>query len=157
AGAMGERREIAEHHAEAMIERHGDTQPVLRRQPHRFADKEPVVENVVVRKRRALRKAGSAGCELDVDRLVELQLGGELRDALGFCGAASLYDFGEAERSRMPAVANENDRAQRRQARGFEFAGLSMTEFRRQLAEHADVIRGLELFGEDEPLATDFG
>src|SRR5262249_671217 len=120
-------------------------------------DKESVVENVVVRKRRALRKASGAGCELDVDRLVELQLRGELRDALGFRGAASLHDFREAERSRMPAVADENDRAQRRQAAGFEFAGLSTTEFRRQLAERADVIRGLELFGEDERLATDLG
>src|SRR5262249_36280840 len=82
AGAMSERREIAEHHAEAMIERNGDAQPVLGREPHRFADKESVVENVVVRKRRALRKASGAGCELDVDRRVELQLRGELRDAL---------------------------------------------------------------------------
>src|SRR5260370_35199066 len=56
----------------------------------------------------------------------------------------------------MPAVAKENDRAQRRQARGFELAGLGMAEFRRQLAQHANVIGGLETLGANERLAADF-
>src|SRR5262249_62273754 len=97
------------------VEGPGGAQRVRGREPHRFADKESVVENVVVRKRRALRKASGAGCELDVDRLVELQLRGELRDALGFRGAASLHDFREAERSRMPALPDQNYPPQRRQ------------------------------------------
>ena len=74
AGAMGHRREIAEHHAEAMVERHGNAQPVLGGEPHRFADEETVVENVVMRQRRAFWKAGGSRSELDVDRLIELQL-----------------------------------------------------------------------------------
>src|SRR5262249_9314030 len=41
AGAVGDRREIAEHHAEAMVERHRNAQFVLRRKPHRFADEKP--------------------------------------------------------------------------------------------------------------------
>ena len=74
AGAVRQRGEIAEHHAEAVVERHRNAQPILGGEPHRFADEEAVVENIVVRQRRALGKAGGAGGELDIDRLVELQL-----------------------------------------------------------------------------------
>ena len=72
-GAMGDGREIAHHHAEAMIERHRDADAVRRRQPHRASDKIAVVEDIMVGQRNALRRTGRAAGKLDVDRIVELK------------------------------------------------------------------------------------
>ena len=47
---------------------------------HRAGDEEAVVQDVVVGQRRALREAGRAAGELDVDRLVELQRVGKRRE-----------------------------------------------------------------------------
>src|ERR1700720_1258125 len=55
----------------------------------------------------------------------------------------------------MPGLAKENDRAQRWQPRRCELAWLRLPELRRQFAQHADIVRGLEAFGEDERLAAD--
>ena len=71
--AMRHAREVAQYHAEAMVERHRNTQPVLLGEAHRFADEEAVVENIVVGERSALGQAGRAGSELNVDGIVELQ------------------------------------------------------------------------------------
>ncbi len=155
AGAVGDRRQIAEHHAEAVIKRHRNTEPVLRREPHRLADEEAVVEDVVMRQRRTFGEAGGAGGELDVDRLVELQLRPELGNPLRFFFGAARQNLGEAERAGMPALAEEDDRTQRRQPRRFELAGRGMAQFRRQLAQHADIVRSLETLGENERLAAD--
>ena len=46
----------------------GCTAGPARRQLHRLADEEAVVEDAVMRQRRPLRRAGRAGGELDVDR-----------------------------------------------------------------------------------------
>ena len=126
-----------------------------RRQPHRLADEEAVVEDVVVRQRRAFGKAGGAAGELNVDRLVELQLRRELGDARGLRRGAARQNLGEAEGAGMPAVAEEDDRTQRRQPRRLELARRGVTEFRRQLAQHADIVRGLEALGENKRLAAD--
>ncbi len=114
AGAVGDRREIAQHHAEAVIERHRDAEAILGREPHRLADEEAVVEDVVMRQRRAFGKAGGARGELDIDRLVELQLRPELGDALRLLLGAARQNFREAERAGMPAVAEQHHRTQRR-------------------------------------------
>ena len=65
--------EVAEHHAEAVIEGHWNADAVALAVFERLADEEAVVEDVVMGQRRALRKASGAGCVLDVDRVVELQ------------------------------------------------------------------------------------
>ena len=46
--AMRKAAEIADHHAEAMIERHRNAQPVALGEPDRLAHEETVVEDVVV-------------------------------------------------------------------------------------------------------------
>ena len=63
----------AQDHAEAVVERHRDADAVRLGEPHRLADEEPVVQDVVVRERGALRRARRAAGELDVDRVVALQ------------------------------------------------------------------------------------
>ena len=54
--AVGDAGEVAEHHAEAVIERHRDAEPVVLGEAHRLADEVAVVEDVVVGQRRALRE-----------------------------------------------------------------------------------------------------
>ena len=56
----------------------------------------------------------------------------------------------------MPTVAEQHHRTQRRQPRRFEFAGRGLAEIGRQLAQHADIVRGLEALGENQRLAADF-
>ena len=70
--------------------------------------------------------------------------------------AAAGKNLGELERAGMPAVAEQHHRTQRRQPRRFEFSGRGLAELGRQLAQHADIVRGLEALGENQRLAADF-
>ncbi len=76
------RPEVAHHHAEAVVEGHRDADAVVGAVAAQPSDEVAVVEDVVVRQRRALGEAGRARRVLDVDRVVRRQLGlqpGELR------------------------------------------------------------------------------
>ena len=70
---MAERSEVSHHHAEAVVEGHGYTDPILFAVATALSDEVTVVEDVVVTQRSALREAGGAAGVLDVDRLVEVQ------------------------------------------------------------------------------------
>ena len=61
------RGEVAHDHAEAVVERHGDADPVVLGVGAQLADEEPVVQDVVVRQGRALRETRGARGVLDVD------------------------------------------------------------------------------------------
>jgi hypothetical protein len=56
-----------------MIERHRNADPVVLGVAEHLGDEPAVVEDVVVRERRALGKAGGAGGVLDVDDIVKVQ------------------------------------------------------------------------------------
>ena len=71
-GAVGEAAEVAHDHAEAVVERHGDAEAVVLGEAHGGGGEVAVVEDVVVGEGGALRGAGGAGGELDVDGVVEL-------------------------------------------------------------------------------------
>ncbi len=58
-----------QHHPKAVIERHGNAESVLFREAHRHRDIAGVVDDVAMRERGALRIAGSAAGELDIDRV----------------------------------------------------------------------------------------
>ena len=75
ARAVGGAREVADDHAEAVVERHRDAHAVLFRVAEDLAAEEAVVQDVVVRQGRALRGAGGARGVLDVDGVVERQAG----------------------------------------------------------------------------------
>src|SRR5689334_22875486 len=81
---MADTGEIAHHHAEAVIERNGNAEPVLLAEAHAFADDAAIVENIEVTERGALRHAGRAAGELDVDRIVRRQ---RLSDVEQLCRA----------------------------------------------------------------------
>ena len=74
-GAMREAGQIAQHHAEAVVQRHRNAQAVGRCELHAFANEEAVVEDVAVRERGALGEAGGAAGELDVDGVAGLERG----------------------------------------------------------------------------------
>ena len=76
--AVRRAREVAQHHAEAVVEGHRDADAVPLRVLQRLADEEAVVEDVVVSERGPLREARRARGVLDVDRVVELERGLEL-------------------------------------------------------------------------------
>ena len=137
-----------------MIERHRNAEPIVRRKPHRFADEEAVVEDIVVRQRRALGEARRTGRKLDVDRLVELQKRAKLGDTLRFRTSAAGEDLGETECAGMPSL-DQHHRTQRRQPLRFEFSRSCLSHLRRQLAQYAHIVRGLEFLGENQRLAAD--
>ena len=65
-----------------MVERHRNTHPIGLGVRAEFADEEAVVQDVVVGERGSLRKTGSAGCVLNVDRVIGPQRGAD-RGQLG--------------------------------------------------------------------------
>jgi hypothetical protein len=67
---------VPHHHSEAMVEWNRNAQAIRFGEVHRRSHEEAVVEDVVVRKGRALGRAGRAAGELDVDRIVLVQRSG---------------------------------------------------------------------------------
>ena len=56
---------------------------------------------------------------------------------------------------RLVAVADANERGQRRQPLRLQSAGRAAVDLRRELAQHADIVAGLERVGGDQRLAAD--
>ena len=109
----------------------------------------------MVGERRALGRAGGAAGELDVDRIVELQRAGKLGELRAMALAADAEHVGKAQEAALLVVADADERRQRRQAFGLQFAGRAAVDLRRELAQHADIVAGLERVGGDQRLAAD--
>ena len=80
-GAMRGASKIAQHHAEAMIKRHRNAKLILRRQLHRFTNEITIIQDIVVCQCRTFRCARGAGGELDIDRIIKLQLARQIAQA----------------------------------------------------------------------------
>ena len=74
-GPVGHEGNVPQDHAEAVIERHWEAYAVDGGKAQALAYEEAVVEDVVVREGRPLRKSRRAGRVLDVDGVVELEGG----------------------------------------------------------------------------------
>ena len=70
--------EIADHHAEAVVERHRDADPVALGVPKALTQEKGVVQDVVVREGSSFGETGGAAGVLDIDRVVELHRVGTL-------------------------------------------------------------------------------
>lgn len=75
--AVDDAHQVAHYHAEAMVERYRDTDPVARHGAHRSADHRRIVERVVMREGHSLGRARGAAGELNIDRVGRLQGGGD--------------------------------------------------------------------------------
>ena len=109
-----------------------------------------------MRQRDALGRTGGAAGELDVDGIVELQGFCQCRQRLAMARPAHLAHVLEGNGARSLRPADLDHRAQLRQPRGVQFAGLRVCELRQQRVQHLHVVGGLERGGRDDPCASDF-
>ena len=142
--AVRQAAEIAHHHAEAVIERHGDAQPVVGRELQPLAHEVAVVQDVVMAERGALGVPGRARGELDVDGVVELQLRAELGELHLLGIAAGMGDIVEVQHARRLLRPQPHDVLEMRQ-----LARLH------QVRGDLEVVRGFERRRQDQRLALD--
>eukprot|EP01137_Pigoraptor_chileana_P037199 Opistho-2@33913 len=133
---VGQAGEIAHHHAEAMIERHGNADAVSRAQTHAATDEIAVVEDVAMAERRALGQPGGTAGELDIDRIARIEIARQ-------CARRMRRDIGEGQPARPLVPADQDARAQRRQPRSA------------QRLDHLGIGAGLEALGRDQRGETD--
>ena len=126
AGPVRRATEVAHHHAEAMVERHRQADPIGLVVVDQLTDEVAVVQDVVMGERCPLWEAGRAGGVLDVDRIVERQLGHPLIELLG---RTCVTTPDEA----IPVGGSDEDRPLQRRA------------LPRNLADHRPVVARLEL------------
>ena len=91
ADAVDDGAQRSQHAAEAMIERHGNADPIGGRQPLALADVKGVHQQIAVAQRGRLGKAGRAGRVLNVDRLIGPQLAADLVQAAFGHALATLF------------------------------------------------------------------
>ena len=146
-GTVRKAGQVAQHHAKAVVQRHGDAQAVFGRELHALANEEAVVQDVAVRERGALGEARGAAGELDVDGVGGLQRGCNLRQARVGCVAAC-QQVGKAHQARfvgaLPRLIDPHHGVQVGQLHGAQLARLLVVPLGRQLAQHAQVVAGLE-------------
>ena len=75
--AMDDAHEVAHHHAETMIERHGYAYPITRDRTHCCTAHGCIIEDIAVREGYALGRSGGAAGKLDIDRIARLQRHGD--------------------------------------------------------------------------------
>ena len=109
-----------------------------------------------MRQRDALGRTGGAAGELDVDGIVELQGFCQCRERLAVARSAHLAHVLERKGARSLWPADLDHRAQLRQPRRVQLAGLRVCELRQQRVQHLHVVGGLERGGRDDPGASDF-
>ena len=103
---------------------------------------------------RPLGRTGGARCELDVDRVVELQFFAAQFQCAQFVMAGCAQQVVEAEHARTPFLAHADHDLQLRQLPAAELAGLAVRKFRCQRAHHAEVVAALEGRGQHQGLAA---
>src|SRR5262249_840688 len=72
-GAMRYACQIAQHHTEAVIQRHGNAQSILMPEPHSLAYEEPIVQDIMVGQGCTFGIACRTAGELNVDWIIELK------------------------------------------------------------------------------------
>ena len=145
----------AEHHAEAMIERHRNAQPVARGQRHRLGAGARIVDDVEMGERRALRRAGGAGGELDIDGIVGVERGGQPVEA----GAMRRPGDAQGNRrtaSRPAAAAHRRARSTCRRCGSLSACkrvASAAVDLRRERAHHGEIVARLQRARHDQHFA----
>src|SRR6266850_3016274 len=151
---MSQTPKIAHHHAEAVIQRYGNADARSRFDAGSLADKESVVDEVVMGERGPLRQAGCAACELDVDRRVGVNGRGHRVEQLpGGLVRQARYDC-ERLAACVRLVANRYDVPQGWQSGAAQHI-LVLSQLGCERVEHREVVARLEAGGRDERTALD--
>ena len=153
-GALVHAAQRAHHHAEAMVERHGNAEPVLLGEFQGVDGEQGVVDNVAVGEGGALGRAGGAAGELDIDRLLRGERIGDGGQLLDVRVPGQGGDAVEIEHARAGAASHADHGAQMGQPGGLEPAWLAAFQLRRQGGQHFQVVAGLEGRGQHQGLAT---
>ena len=154
-GALADSTQHAHHHAEAMVERHRNAQPVGLGQQDPVGHEAGIVDDVVVRQRRPFRCAGGSGGELDVDRIVRVEFGIDRRQPQLLRRAAEFANGIEGENARSGLGAQADHMLQLRKFRGLQPPRFAPIQLGSQLPDHGEVVGRLEAFGRDQRLAAD--
>ena len=141
---VGHSRQIADHHAETVVERHRNTDAVSLAVFQRLAQKEAVVENVVVGERCTLGGAGGARSKLDVDRVIELERRGQRFDGRVTRLCPHRHHIRKGIGAGDVRFTNLNNGLQMRQGFRRKFSRRGAVDLRRKLAQHAEIVTGLE-------------
>ena len=152
--AVGDAREVAEHHAEAVVQRHRNADPIGLRERQGLTDEHAVVENVVMSEGGALGVPGGPARELNVDGLVELQQGRQLVEPLAMAGLAARQQLGERDVARRRAI-DLNQCAQTWQALGAQAPRRRAGDLGRERRQHADIVARFERARRDQRRAGD--
>ena len=148
--ALGGAAQGAHHHAEAVIERHRNAQAVILGQCHGAGDEAGIVDDIGVGEGGALGRAGGAGGELDVDRLVGIELAREIIEPQAMRRAADRHDVIEIQHALGLLRAHADHGLEPRQARAVEAARLAFIDLGRDRAQLRDVVGTLEARGENQ-------
>ena len=145
--AVRQAGQVAQHHAKAVVQRHGNAQPVFGRELHALANEEAVVQDVAVRERGPLGEARGAAGELDVDGVGCFQRGRHLRQTR--VGRVAACDQVTKTQQAgfvfaLPSHVDPDHRVQVRQLLRLQRTRRAMRPLGRQLAQHAQVVAGLE-------------
>ena len=106
--------------------------------------------------RRALRRAGGSGRELDVDRIVELQRGVEGRERGALARRRGSRDLVETEHSGSLVRPQADDDFELRQAVGLELAGLGRVDLRGARPQRGEIVVVLVTGAQDQRPAARF-
>src|SRR5690606_5619065 len=139
-GAVGNAAQVAHHHAEAVVQGHGDDQPVVLGQALAFTHKVAVAQDVVAGEGGAFRVTGGAGGALDVDGVIKLQLVLAVAAVVFGDVAGEAEEFGPGPHAFVLVFMHVDDCAQVWHVVGFEFAGGAAFQFRSQFVDHLAVV-----------------
>src|SRR5208337_4078435 len=147
---MGDAGEIAQHHAETVIERDRNADEIPLAEALSLPDEIAIVEDIVVRQRRSFWSARRAAGELDVDGIVELQLLLQLRQYVPMTIAAHPGHGVEAEEAANLVGTDADQRLERGDARCLQMAGRAVLALGHQLAQDRNIVVRLETLGGDK-------
>ena len=154
--AMRHASQVAHHHAEAVVKRHRNAQPVLFREPDRLGHIKAVVQDVLVRERGALRKTGGTRGELDIDRVVELQAAHQFGQLCLLRRPAARADVIKVQHARCARHTQPDHAAQMGQRLGLQCTRCAVRELGRQIVHDGQVIARLERRRQHQCFALDF-
>ena len=151
--AVGDTGEVSHHHAEAVVQRHGDTQPVVFGQVHAVTHTLAVIEDIPVSQRGAFRIARGTAGKLDIDRISRGELRGNPRQALSLLITGQFEHPRKIEHARTRLISHPDHQAKVRQFRCPQPSRFGLRQFRRQVPQHTQIVTAPEFLGGDKDLA----